>query len=176
MRTVAEPAFEHTGPMPLPMLNGMFDALYPSGLQWYWKGDFFGDLSSEAQQLFQEHGEEVPTLLSSMHIYPINGAPQRKANDATAFSYRDAKYSVVYAGVDPEPSNADAIRAWSRDYWSALHEHSLGGAYVNFMFHDEGEQRVKDTYRENYARLTEVKAKYDPDNFFNMNQNIKPSG
>ncbi len=79
-------------------------------------------------------------------------------------------------GVDPQPANADRIRSWARDYWMALHPHSSGSAYVNFMMADEGNERVRSTYGSNYARLAQVKQKYDPANFFRVNQNIAVGG
>lgn len=81
---------------------------------------------------------------------------------------------MVIAGVDPEPAQAADLKAWVRDYWEALHPHSAGGSYVNFMM-DEGEARVRSTYRDNYARLAEVKARYDPNNLFRVNQNVPPA-
>jgi hypothetical protein len=80
----------------------------------------------------------------------------------------------VIVGVDPSPAKADVIRDWAVRYWEALHPHSAGGAYVNFMM-DEGDDRVRATYRDNYTRLATVKAQYDPDNFFRVNQNIPPT-
>ena len=77
-------------------------------------------------------------------------------------------------GVDPDPANAAAITDWTKRYWEALHPYSAGGAYVNFLMHDEGSERVKATYGGNYDRLVEVKRRYDPDNLFRVNQNIAP--
>ena len=74
--------------------------------------------------------------------------------------------------MDPDPANANRITQWAKDYWLALHPYSMGGAYVNFMM-EEGQERVQATYRDNYARLTEIKHKYDPTNLFRVNQNIK---
>jgi FAD/FMN-containing dehydrogenase len=79
----------------------------------------------------------------------------------------------VFAGVDPDPANVDAIRDWSVDYMEALHPHSAGGAYVNMMM-DEGQDRVRASYRDNYDRLAQIKATYDPGNLFRVNQNIEP--
>ena len=118
-------------------------------------------------------GEQLPTLQSTMQLYPVDGAVSRVDRHETAFSYRDAKWSMVIVGVDPDPKNAEKITAWTKDYWAALHPYSLGGAYVNFMM-DEGLDRVKATYRDNYERLLEIKRKYDPNNFFRINQNISP--
>lgn len=176
VRRFRTPAFELVGPMPYPALQSMFDALYPPGLQWYWKADFVNELSDEAIRLHVKHGSELPTPLSTMHLYPINGAAHRVDGDATAWSYRDATWAEVIVGVDPDPANNPRMIRWANAYWEALHPHSAGGAYVNFMMHDEGQDRVKATYRDNYERLVAVKAKYDPNNFFRVNQNIQPVG
>jgi FAD/FMN-containing dehydrogenase len=92
----------------------------------------------------------------------------------TAFSYRDANWAEVIVGFSPDPADADLLKSWTIDYWEALHPYSLGGAYVNFMMH-EGVDRIRATYRDNYDRLAAIKARYDPTNFFHVNQNIKPS-
>jgi FAD/FMN-containing dehydrogenase len=168
------PAFEHVGPMPLPVLNSLFDALYPPGLQWYWRGDFATELTDEAIALHLRYGSEVPTMHSSMHIYPIDGAPHRAGKHETAFSYREANFSQVIVGVDPDPANNERIISWTREYWDAVHPHSGGGAYVNFMM-DEGQERVKATYRDNFEKLVAIKNEYDPTNLFRVNQNIRPT-
>jgi FAD/FMN-containing dehydrogenase len=175
IRNYRKPAFEFFVPMPFPMLQSMFDGLYPPGLQWYWKADFFKELSDGAIAKHVEHGAKMPTLQSSMHLYPVNGAAHRVGAADTAWSYRDAIWSEVIVGVDPDPANREAITDWAKAYWDALHPYGAGGAYVNFMM-DEGEDRVRATYRGNYERLAAVKAKYDPENFFRVNQNIQPEG
>jgi len=174
IRKFKTPALDLVGPIPNPVLNSMFDALYPAGHQWYWKADFVRELSDEAIALHAEHGAKLPTLLSTMHLYPVDGVAAKPKNDSTAWAYRDAKWSSVIVGVDPDPAKKDQITTWARDYWTALHPYSAGGAYVNFMM-DEGEDRVKATYGKNFAKLQKVKKKYDPQNLFRSNQNIKPS-
>jgi FAD/FMN-containing dehydrogenase len=171
---VAPPAFEHVGPMPLPVLDSLFDALYAPGLQWYWRGDFVTELTDEAIGLHLRHGSELPTMHSTMHLYPIDGAVHQVGRHDTAFSYREAKWSAVIVGVDPDPANNERTIAWTREYWDAVHPHSGGGAYVNFMM-DEGQERVKATYRDNFERLVDMKNKYDPTNLFRVNQNIRPT-
>ena len=167
------PIFEHVGPMPYPALQSMFDGLYPPGLQWYWRADFFNELGPEAARQHLKFGSTIPTPFSAMHLYPISGAASRKGKNDTPWAYRDSKYAGVIVGVDPDPENADMITRWCKEYWKALHPYSSGGAYSNFMM-DEGQDRIKDSYRHNYNRLVEIKRKYDPDNFFRVNQNIKP--
>jgi FAD/FMN-containing dehydrogenase len=174
LRKFRPPAFEFFASMPFPMLQGMFDGLYVPGLQWYWKADFVNQLSDEAVALHIKHGSKLPTLHSTMHLYPINGAAHRAGNSDTPWNYRDATWSEVIVGVDPDPANKDRITSWARDYWEALHPYGAGGAYINFMMEGEGEDRIRATYRDNYERLSQVKAKYDPENFFNVNQNIRP--
>jgi hypothetical protein len=175
IRKLLSPALDLVGAIPHPALQSMFDPLYPPGLQWYWRADFVSQISDEAIELHLKHAARLPTPLSTMHLYPINGAAHRLGSGDTAWSYRDATWAAVMVGVDPDPANNDRIVAWTKEYWDALHPYSAGGAYVNFMM-EEGEERIRATYRDNYDRLAAVKAKYDPANFFRVNQNIKPSG
>ena len=171
IRSAHPAAVDFVGPLPFPAFQSMFDPLVPKGIQSYWRADFYGEISEEAIERHLEHASKLPTLQSTMHLYPIDGAVHRVGKDETAFSYRDANWAGVIVGFSPDPADADAMRTWAVDYWEALRPHSLGGAYINFMM-DEGIDRIKATYRDNYARLVEVKQKYDPTNFFHVNQNI----
>jgi FAD/FMN-containing dehydrogenase len=175
IKTHGDPLLVGIAPMPFNMLQGAFDALYPAGLQWYWRADFFNEISDEAIDVHVKHGALLPTGHSTMHLYPIDGAASRVRNDATAFAYRDGGWAGVIVGVDPDPANAELISQWARDYWDELHPTSAGGAYVNFMMDDEGPDRVKASYRDNYTRLAQIKRRYDPHNTFHINQNIVPS-
>ena len=168
------PALDLVGPLPHPALQSMFDVLYPPGLQCYWRADFVKEISDEAIALHVKHGSDVPTLQSTMHLYPINGAAHRAGRSDTAFSYRDANWGAVMFGVDPDPANVKRITDWTIAYWEALHPYSAGGAYVNMMM-EEGQERVKAAYRDNYDRLAATKKKYDPTNLFHVNQNIQPA-
>jgi FAD/FMN-containing dehydrogenase len=161
-------------PMPLPALNSAFDELYPPGDQWYWRADNVESIPDEAVEKHAEWAEKMPTMKCTMHLYPIDGAAHRVGPTDTPWVYRNANWGSVFAGVDPDPANVDAISAWSKGYHEALHPYSAGGAYVNMMM-EEGQDRVEASYGENYARLAQIKAKYDPDNLFHVNQNIKPA-
>jgi FAD/FMN-containing dehydrogenase len=173
MRSVGHALLDHVGPAPFPVVQSLFDGLYVSGLQWYWRADNFTELSEEAITRHVEHGSKLPTLHSTMHLYPVNGAAQRVGKSDTAYSFREALFAEVIVGVDPDPANNQEITNWCKNYWGALHPFSAGGAYVNFMM-EEGPERVQATYRENYERLVAIKRKYDPNNFFRVNQNILP--
>ena len=161
-------------PMPFPALNSAFDEVYPPGDQWFWRADFVESIPDEAVEKHAEFGEKMPTWKCTMHMYPIDGAAHRIGPTETAWGYRNANWGAVYAGVDPDRANVDAISAWSKEYYEALHPSSAGGAYVNMMM-EEGQDRVEAAYGENYARLAQIKAKYDPDNLFHVNQNIRPA-
>jgi hypothetical protein len=171
---VPAPLMHGVAPMPHPMLQGAFDALYPKGEQWYWRADFVNEIPDEAVAIHQRFGEAMPTLKSTMHMYPINGAAHDVGATDTPWSYREANWGSVFAGVDPDPTNVGVVRDWSIDYFEALHPYSAGGAYVNMMM-DEGQDRVRASYRENYDRLARIKAQYDPENLFRVNQNIQPA-
>jgi hypothetical protein len=172
-REQLKPAVDFTRPLPYPDLQRMADPSAPPGLQHYWRADLFNELSDEAIHLHAKYGAKLPTALSTTHIYPLSGAVQRSSAESTAFSYRDARWVEVIIGADPDPANNEKTIPWVKDYWLALHPHSAGGAYVNFLM-DEGKDRIRATYRENYPRLAAIKGKYDPDNFFHINQNIPP--
>jgi FAD/FMN-containing dehydrogenase len=172
-RDVAMPVAEHVGEMPYAALNSAFDGLVPPGLQHYWKAAYTGDLTDEAIAVHMEHGPKVPTVNSTVHLYPIDGAVHDVAADASAFGHRDAGFAPVIAGMWPDPAqNEDNIR-WVRDYYAAIAPHSHAGGYVNFASPDD-QDKVADNYGSNYRRLTEIKRRYDPDNLFHLNQNIRP--
>lgn len=172
-REVAPLVADGVGPMPYPALNSAFDALVPPGLQHYWKANFVKELTDEAIAAHLEHGPRVPVVNSTVHIYPINGACHRVAPDATAFAYRDATFATVIAGMWPDPAQNEANIAWVRDFYDDTAPHSEEGGYVNFMA-DDDQDRIRVNYKENYDRLVAVKRKYDPDNLFHLNQNIRP--
>jgi FAD/FMN-containing dehydrogenase len=161
--------------MPFAALNSAFDGLYSAGDQWYWRADFVREIPDEAVALNTEYGEKLPTPKSTMHLYPIDGAAHDVGADETAWNYRDARWGQVMVGVDPDPTTKSTLRQWSVDYWDALHPYSAGGAYVNMMMDDEGQDRVRASYGGNYERLARVKAAYDPQNVFRVNQNIAPA-
>jgi FAD/FMN-containing dehydrogenase len=174
IRAFKKPALDLVGPLPQPALQSMFDALYPPGMQWYWRADFVNEINDAAIAQHIRFGRALPSMQSTMHLYPINGAASRVGKNDTAWNYRDATWAQVMVGVDPDPANNEKIISWTKSYYDALHPYSAGGAYVNFMM-DEGEERVKATYGDNYERLVAIKNKYDPDNLFRVNQNIKPT-
>jgi hypothetical protein len=174
IRAARKPALDWAGPMPYSAVQSMFDAFYPPGMHWYWKADYVGTLNEKSIAIHAKHGTKTPSVLSAMHLYPVDGTAGRVGPTETAWSYREARWVQVIVGIDTDPKNRDAITGWAKSYWEALHPHSLGGGYINMMM-EEGEDRIRATYRGNYDRLVSIKMKYDPANFFNVNQNIMPA-
>src|SRR5689334_996543 len=174
VRSFGSPLVVGLHEMPFSVLQSAFDALYPAGLQWYWRADFFNEISDKAIEEHVKYGAQLPTGHSTMHMYPIDGAASRVAEEATAFAYRDGGWAGVIVGVDPDPANAALITQWARDYYQELHPTSPVGGYLNSLM-PEGEDLVKAAYRGNYARLARVKDRYDPQNIFHINQNIQPA-
>ncbi|MGD9711533.1 MAG: FAD-binding oxidoreductase, partial [Thermomicrobiales bacterium] len=166
-------ALDLTGTMPIASLNSMFDALFPAGMHDYWKADYDIEVSDAAIKVHLDHGPKVPNPNSLMHLYSTNGAVQDVDSAATAYSYRESTFNHVILSFDSDAEKMPSNIEWVRNYWDALRPHSAGGAYVNFMM-DEGGDRVQATYRDNYPRLQQIKAEYDPQNVFRINQNIQP--
>ncbi|HMC03379.1 MAG TPA: BBE domain-containing protein, partial [Cellulomonadaceae bacterium] len=175
LRDVAEVKASHVGPVPYPALNSAFDGLVPKGLQHYWKADFVTELTDDAIAAHIEDGQKTPVLNSTMHLYPVNGAVHRVGPEDTAFAHRDMKLAAVIAGMWPDPADNEANTKWVKDYYAAIHPFSGSeGGYINFMAGDDAD-RVEANFGPNYRRLREVKATYDPDNLFHLNQNITPA-
>ncbi len=176
IRVKTNPILDWVSEMPLPNLNSLFDDLYPKGMQWYWRAHYINEVSDEALQVNIDYGKSVPTMHSTTHFYPINGKVHEAANDETAWANRGIRWAQVIVGVDPDPQKAEEVTSWCKNYYDDLKPYAANnGAYVNFMM-EEGQSRVRESYKENYERLSKIKAKYDPENFFHINQNIKPGG
>ena len=175
LESLPAPLFNWMSEMPFTAIQTLFDPFFPKGLQWYWKGDFVQQLSDQAIDAHIANATKAPTPFCLMHLYPIDGAVRRVARDATPWGARDASFSMVIAGISPDPKDADALRSWGRAYWKAVHPFNMEGGYVNFLMDDEVDHRVEASYGDNYKKLAAIKAKYDPDNLFRVNQNIKPA-
>ena len=175
LSALPDPWFDWTGTIAYPAVQSMFDGAYPKGMQWYWRGDFVETLSDEAIDAHLDQAAKAPSELSLMHLYPIDGAVHRVGKGDAAWNCRNALWSMVIAGIDPDPLKAEEVTRWTKAYWDAVHPFDLNGAYPNFMMDDEGEARLKATFGDNYPRLAGIKKKYDPANLFRVNQNIRPS-
>ena len=169
-----EPTLDGVQPMPVAAINGAFDPIYPAGEQWYWRSHLVTELSDDAVAKNVEFAETLPTWKCTTHLYPISGAAARVGSGDTAWPARDGGWVQVIVGVDADAANAELVTTWAKAYSEAVQPYAAGGGYVN-MIMDEGEDRVRAIYGLNYDRLARIKAQYDPDNLFHVNQNIKPA-
>lgn len=173
LQKIGKPILEAITPMPYVALQQNFDAGSPEGARYYWKSYFMNELSDKAIDTFIRFTNHLPGPLTLAGFEPMGGAIGRIAPDATAFPDRDAKFAFgVWAGWDDE-NNDDEIIAWTREFHKAMKPFSNGSMYTNYLDRDD-DFRVKPIYGENYKRLQKIKAKYDPDNFFRLNQNVVP--
>ena len=174
IRQFGPPILDFVSEMPIPTLNSLFDWLYPPGLQWYWKGHYVNELTDDFIDENIKFGSSLPTPRSTMHLYPIDGKAHEVDQENTAWGHRNVRWVQAILGVSDNPKKTDLIKNWSKAYYDAALPYSSGGGYVNFTMQDD-DARVKESYGVNFDRLRTVKKKYDPDNFFRMNQNIKPA-
>jgi len=173
----AAPLFEFVTPIPYTMLQTMMDEGNPWGIAAYEKALHLEELTDPAIAVIAEHVPHKQSPLSFVPIFVVDGAYARVADDATAFSgSRAARWVVNIAAVCPDPAGLPAEREWVRSFWTALRPHAAtSGSYVNFMSEYE-EDRVRAAYgADKYARLSRLKAQYDPGNLFHINANIKPA-
>ncbi len=174
IRQFESPILDFVSEMPIPTLNSLFDWLYPPGLQWYWKGHYVNELTDDAIDENIKFGSSLPTPRSTMHLYPIDGKAHEVGQEDTAWGHRNIRWVQAILGVSDDSKKTDLIKNWSKEYFDAVIPYSSGGGYVNFTMQDD-DARVKESYGSNFERLSKIKKKYDPDNFFHLNQNIKPA-
>ena len=168
-----KPAVDLLGPVPYTALQAMFDPLLPKGTYAYLKSDYFDNIPSAMVDDMIAWAERKPGALTLTHLNHFGGAMSRIPNDATPFAHRDAMFAFSADALWDKPEETEANVQWAKGYWQALLSYSPLGAYINFMT-DEGNDRVLESYRDNYHRLVQIKRKYDPTNLFRLNQNIKP--
>jgi FAD/FMN-containing dehydrogenase len=173
LRKFGKPVADVIQPMPYTVLQSMLDGAAPAGIQNYWKSAYISGLNDDVIDLILTYGERITSPLSAIHVHQLGGAMRRIGDDATAFSHRDAPFALNIVSSWKEPSENDKNINWTREFFAAVQKFATG-AYVNFMG-EEGADRVKEAYGEKYSQLVALKNKYDPTNFFHVNQNIKPT-
>ncbi len=152
----------------------MFDDLYHDGLSHYWKSDIINDLPDEAIAIHARQAPNVQDPWSGAHIYPLNGAVHDRDSGDMAWPFRDALATHNLLNINPDPALVESRIPELRAYHEELRPYSDPGGYVNFMTDGEGDERVRAAYGKNYDRIVGIKRKYDPENVFSVNQNIKP--
>jgi FAD/FMN-containing dehydrogenase len=177
LRDLGQPLIDLSGPWPWLGLQSGFDALFPAGGLYYWKSRALAELSDAVIADIADFAARRPSPLTDITIWHNGGAISEVGETDTAYGGRDANFLVTGEASWDDPALTDDAIGWGRDFWDTMGRHSTGGLYVNFAgFGEEKEALVKAGYGVNYERLTQLKAKYDPRNFFRMNLNIPPAG
>lgn len=175
LRQYGKPLIDGIGPKPFRVLQSLLDASAKPGFNYYVKSEFLPSLSDDMIDTLVDHASRITSPLSVIAGFHLGGAVSRVDEDATAYSHRDAAYSLILNTAWIDPAESEKHIKWTRTFWKALQPFSVGGSYVNFQSFDEGEDRVKTTYgTAKLERLSMLKQKYDPSNFFRLNRNIKP--
>ena len=164
----------HVGPVPYAAWQQAFDPLLTPGSRNYWKTHNFTELSDGLVDKLVEYAANLPSPHSEIFIAQMGGATNRVAPDATAYPHRDVEFVMNVHTRWEDAGDDDKCVAWAREFYEATEPFATGGVYVNFI--SDGEERIAGAYGANYDKLVKVKAKYDPENFFRLNQNIAPKG
>jgi FAD/FMN-containing dehydrogenase len=176
LRAFGSPLLDDIGPKPYTVVQQAFDEGFPAGNRNYWKSSYLSTIGAECTDILVEQTNKAPSPMCVVALeHMIGGAVARVGADDTAFGRREAEYNLLILGISDDPGVDDANKEWARGFWKAIQPFSTGGVYVNYMDHDEPE-RIAEAYgSKHYARLVQLKKRYDPDNLFRLNQNIAPS-
>jgi hypothetical protein len=174
IKAFASPAVDTVGPLTYCQLNAMLDAAYPRGALSYWKSNFLSQLGDEAIGTMIECFARCPSPMGQVLLEHFHGAVTRVGSGETAFPHRAEGYDFLVVSEWMEQAETDRCIAWARNAYTAMQPFMAAGRYVNYLDHDESGDPAAAAYGPNYQRLQELKAKYDPSNFFRMNQNIRP--
>jgi FAD/FMN-containing dehydrogenase len=174
LREWGPPVADIIQPMPYSAAQTMADTLWPHGFQNYWKSGFLNGLSDEAIDTIVDHFATVPSQMTTVVIeHNGEGAMNQVGRNETAFGHRDWSYNLLITSMWADAAETEQNIAWTREFWKAMAPFTTGGVYLNYLG-SEGQDRVRAAYGENYERLAAIKNKYDPENFFRLNQNIEP--
>jgi FAD/FMN-containing dehydrogenase len=176
IRALGDPILDLLHEQPYTQLQSYLDATEPKGNHYYWKTEYADELSDDLLSTMRDLAEECPIPDAEIGILQLGGALNEHAEDDGAVGNRDARFAYAANGMwEPQEPDADRFRQWIRDAWQRFRPFSTGSSYINFQTADEDEDRVRETYGANFDRLVEVKQRYDPDNLFRSNRNIRPA-
>ena len=176
VRALGDPIADLITEKPYTDQQSMLDGMEPKGHHYYWKTEYLAALTNEFLETFRNRALKVTSPLSESIVIHLAGELNERAGDDGAVGNRDARYMTAFAGQWPAGAPADAHLAWVREAWKSVRPLSTGGNYLNFQTADEDEERVRATYGPNFDRLVEAKQRYDPENLFRRNRNIRPRG
>ena len=175
LRAFGPPLLDAIQPMPFPSMQRLLDGAFPDGTHNYWKASFVPQLTDTVIELLVEHGNRMESPLSASLVEFYGGAPGRVGRAESAFAQRNAEYNIGMTAQWTDPAESERHIAWVRAMYDAFEPHSSGMHLLNFQS-EAGDQVIRASFGDNYRRLAEVKRKYDPRNFFSVNQNISGPG
>jgi len=175
LRALGKPVGEHVGAMPFVAWQQAFDPLLTPGRRNYWKSHDFVELGDATIDLLAEYAARLPSPECEIFVGHLGGAVNRVPADATAYPHRDVNFVMNVHTRWGDPAEDGACIGWARTFFDAMAPHATGGVYVNFMPEDEAQRVRRGAYGANYERLSRLKARYDPENLFQRNQNIAPA-
>jgi hypothetical protein len=177
LREFAEPIVDFSSPMPFIKAQQLSEEDYPNGMYYYWKSIYLKNLSDEVIEEIIENTLERPSPLSSVDLWHLGGTMSRVKEEVSAIAMKDASYMVCIQSNWKNPQDSEKNVSWTRQFWEKLKKHSIkGGVYLNFPgFLEDSDKLMKSTFGPNYKRLVALKNKYDPNNLFRLNHNIKPT-
>lgn len=175
LRDFGEPLIDFSGIMPYIEAQKIFDEDYPDGLRYYWKSLNLSRLDDEVIDRFVKHARQQPSVFSTVDLWHVGGAVSRVSDDESAFNGRQAAFLLSPEANWEHPEDDEANITWLREFIADMEEFSDGSRYLNFPgFQEEGDEMMRKSFGNKYERLQALKQKYDPTNFFSLNQNIKP--
>jgi FAD/FMN-containing dehydrogenase len=174
LKQYSYPVIDALGPLPYCELNGMLDAAFPKGALNYWKSSFLADLGDKAIDTMIGCFARCPTPMGQLFLEHFHGASTRIGTSDTAFPHRAEGYNFLVLAEWMEPADTDRCIAWAKQTYAEMEPFFAVGRYANYLGDDEPGDPAAAAYGPNYRRLQEIKAKYDPNNFFHINQNIHP--
>ena len=176
LKEFGSPAMDVIGPTSYEETSMMLDAGFPRGALNYWKSNFLNELSDAAIETMADQFSTCPSPMTSLFLEHFHGTATRVGATDTAFPHRRPGYNFLVLSEWLDPAESDQNIAWTREMYAAMQPYLASGRYVNYIGEEEGEDPVRAAYGPNYERLAQLKNKYDPNNLFHMNQNIKPTG
>jgi hypothetical protein len=175
IKTFGKPIGDALIRRPYAQMQSLLDGTQPKGRRYYWKSEYLPRIEPELCERAIDHAAKIGSPHSAVILFQMSGALNELADDHSAVGNRDARYVVNIAGSWEQAKDDAANVAWARDAWNDLKRFSTGGNYINFLTEDDGSDRTELALRTSMQRLGQVKAKWDPDNFFRTNRNIKPA-
>jgi len=175
IKSFAEPVGDIVQPRSYVSQQSLLDATQPKGRRYYWKSEYLPELSDGLFSKAMDNASKIISPHSAILLFPLQGALNEIPEDDSAVGNRKSEWVINIASAWDDSNDDQKNIKWARDTWEDIREFSTGGTYINFLNEEEGADRIKDAYGENYGRLAEVKGKWDPTNLFNANKNIMPS-